>query len=145
MTTNTVKIMQCIPAVSGLLKIDCIGVGVGIFLHSRYKKVGVGVHVLAPHSATPAPDNPAKYANTAIPHAIELIEKEGAAPPYLVAIAGGASMEGTPIGAGIGVKVIEAVKEALSKAKLNVSIDETGGSKIRSMLLNVETGDMQII
>jgi chemotaxis protein CheD len=144
MTVNSVKIMQCLPAASGELKIDCIGIGVGIILHSSSKKVGVGVHVLAPRSASPTPDNPAKYANSAIPHAIELIEKEGATPPYSVAIAGGAAMAGSPTGASIGEKVVDAVKEAISNAKLNISIDETGGNNIRSMLLNVETGDILI-
>ncbi len=137
--------MQCFPAVSGQLKLDCIGIGVGIILYSRSKKVAVGVHVLAPRSATPTPDNPAKYANTAIPHAIETIQKEGAQPPYTVAIAGGAAMAGSVAGAGLGVKVVDAVKEALSNAKLNISIEKTGGANIKSMMLDLETGNIQII
>lgn len=144
MTVTRVNIMQCLPAFSGQLKVDCIGIGVGIILYSRIKKVAVGVHVLAPRSTTPTPDNPAKYANTAIPHAIEAIKKEGAQPPYTIVIAGGAAMAGSAMGAGIGAKVVEAVKEALSNAKMTVSIDKTGGTNIKSMMLDLETGSIQI-
>ncbi|MFC1533541.1 hypothetical protein ACFL7M_09285 [Thermodesulfobacteriota bacterium] len=106
--------------------------------------MAVGLHVLAPHSANPAPENPAKFANSAIPYAIDLLEKEGVSPPLSVAIAGGAAMEGSSAGISMGVKVVEAVKDALVKSKLNISLDETGGSKIRSMSLDIDAGEINI-
>ena len=136
--------MQCVSAEAGQLKIDCVGIGVGVVFHNRSRKVGVGVHVLAPRSSGPNPDNPAKYADSAIPYALEMLGKLGAARHYTVAIAGGAAMSGYVTGAGIGAKIVEAVKEALSKEKLTVGIDKTGGSNIRSMILDVETGNIQI-
>lgn len=144
MAQTSVRIMQCVSAKSGILKIDCIGVGVGIILHSQAKKIGAGIHVLAPHSASPDPPNPAKFADTAIPYAIDLIEKEGAAPPFKVAIAGGAAMTGTSTSSGIGTKVVDAVKDAMKKAGLSISVDQTGGSNIRSMILNIDTGEIQV-
>ncbi len=144
MEQTSVKIMQCLLANKGQLKIDCVGVGVGIILHSPLKKLAAGLHVLVPHSPTPAPANPIKFANSAIPHAIALLEKEGVSPPLSVAIAGGATMEGAPSIISMGSKVVEAVKDALSEAKLDVKIEETGGSKIRSMVLDVATGKIDI-
>ena len=145
MEQTSVKIMQCAIANSGQMKIDCIGVGVGIILHSRLKKKAAGLHVLVPHSSTPSAPNPVKFANLAIPHVLGLLEKEGVSPPFTVSIAGGAAMEGSPSGKGMGVKVVEAVKNALSEAKLSITVDDTGGSKIRSMLLDIETGKIEII
>ena len=81
MAITSVKIMQCVLAKEGQLKIDCVGVGVGIMLHRPRKKVAAGLHVLAPHSATQTPDNPAKFADSAIPHAVDMMEKEGLVGP----------------------------------------------------------------
>jgi chemotaxis receptor (MCP) glutamine deamidase CheD len=44
----------------------------------------------------------------------------------------------------MGVKVVEAVKEALSKAKLSIAREETGGSKIRSIVLDIDKGQINI-
>jgi len=144
MAETSVKIMQCLVADKGILKIDRIGVGVGILLYNQAKKLGIGIHTLAPQADTINPPNPAKFADTAITYAIKLFEKEGAGPPYTVALAGGATMAGSPASTNIGVKIAEAAKSALAKAKLNVRTDQTGGSNIRSMILNVDTGEIQI-
>ena len=65
-------------------------------------------------------------------------------PPFIVAITGGATMAGTPSNNSIGMKVAASAKAALAKEKLNIKIDQTGGANIRSMVLNIETGQMQI-
>lgn len=144
MAQTSVNIMQCTVAKDGQIKIDCIGVGVGIIIHSTSTKVAAGIHVLAAHSSTPAPPNPAKFANSAIPHALNLLKEEGANPPFSVVIAGGAGMAGASAGIGMGSKVIEAVKEALTAANLKISQDDTGGTNIRSIHLNLATGKTEI-
>ena len=144
MMETSVKIMQCSFADSGTIKIDRVGVGVGILLYSQSKKVGIGIHTLAPHADTPNPPNPAKFADTAIPYAIGLFEKEGAGPPFTVAIAGEATMAGAPTANSVGMKLAEAAKTALANAKLIVKTDRTGGSNIRSMILNIDTGEIQV-
>jgi chemotaxis protein CheD len=138
----SVRIMQCKTAKKGQLTVDCIGVGVGVVLYDKTKKIGVGLHVLAPRSAVPAPPNPAKYADTGVPHALELLISEGGLTNPLVAIAGGAAMEGSLAGSSMGVKVVEAVKDALSKSKLNIFKEETGGSRIRSIILDIDKGQI---
>lgn len=138
----SVKIMQCKAAKKGLLTIDCIGVGVGVMLFDRTKKIGVGLHVLAPRSAVPSPPNPAKYADSGVLHAIDMLAKEGGLDNPTVAIAGGAAMEGSLSGASMGVKVVESVKETLSKAKLKITKEDIGGSRIRSISLDIDTGQI---
>jgi len=142
MEQTSVKIMQCMAAKKGQLTVDCIGVGVGVILYDRIKKVGVGLHVLAPHSAIPSPPNPAKYADSGVLHAIEMLAKEGGLSSPIVAIAGGAAMEGSLSGSSMGIKVVEAVREALSQAKLKITKEDTGGSRIRSILLDIDTGQI---
>jgi len=144
MEQTSVKIMQCKTAKKGQMTVDCIGVGVGVIFFDRAKKVGVGLHVLAPRSASPSPPNPPKFADSGVLYAIDMLIKEGALANPVIAIAGGAAMEGAPAGFSMGIKVVEAVKEALSKAKFNIFKEETGGSKIRSILLDIETGQISI-
>ena len=144
MEQTSVKIMQCKTAKKGQLTIDCIGVGVGVVFFDRAKKIGVGVHVLAPRCAGPSPPNPAKFADSGVLHAIDMLKKEGSISSPVIAIAGGAAMEGSSTGVSMGMKVVESVKETLSKARLNISREETGGSKIRSISLDIETGQINI-
>ncbi|MBN1626646.1 MAG: chemotaxis protein CheD [Deltaproteobacteria bacterium] len=142
MEQTSVKIMQCKFAKRGQLTVDCIGVGVGVVLYDRVKKVGVGLHVLAPRSAVSTPPNPAKYADSGVLYAVEMLAKEGGLANPVVAIAGGAAMEGSLSGASMGIKVVEAVKEMLSKEKLSIAKEDTGGSRIRSILLDIDTGQI---
>ncbi len=136
--------MQCLVADSGIIKIDRVGVGVGVLLYSQVKRIGIGIHTLAPQADSPSPPNPAKFADTAIPHAVGLFKKEGAGPPFTVAIAGGATMAGAPTNNSVGMKLAAATKAALEKANIKIKTDQTGGSNIRSMLLNIDTGEIQI-
>lgn len=128
----------------GLLKIDRIGAGVGIIFYSAAHKTGAGLHVLAPSSVSAQLKNPVMYANTAIPYALEQLAKKGVPPPYSIAIAGGAVMLGNDDGTGMGHKVVEAVKEALTKAHLLIKLDQTGGTKVRSMVLDIDAGKISI-
>jgi chemotaxis protein CheD len=142
MEQTSVRIMQCKTAKKGQLTVDCIGVGVGLVLYDKTKKIGVGLHVLAPRSAVTEPPNPAKYADTGVPHALELLMNEGGPANPLVAVAGGSAMEGALAGSSMGIKVVEAVKEALAKSKLNIYKEETGGSRIRSIILDIDKGQI---
>jgi chemotaxis protein CheD len=144
MEQTSVKIMQCKLVKKGQLVVDCIGVGVGVIFYDRVKKIGVGLHVLAPRCAMPSPPIPAKFADSGIPHAMEILMQENPSAAPVIAIAGGSSMEGSPAGLSMGGKVVAAIKEALDKANLKISIEETGGTKIRSLTLDVENGQINI-
>lgn len=142
MTETSVKLMQCVVASEGVLKIERIGVGVGVIMYSSVYKKCVGVHVLAPRSSEERPDNPAKYANTAIPYAIEQMSNNGARPPFTVAIAGGGSMFDGP--SSMGPKNVEAVKAALTKANLAAKVDQTGGKDVRNMTFDIQLGKISV-
>jgi chemotaxis receptor (MCP) glutamine deamidase CheD len=139
-----IKILECHVLDKGIMRIDRIGAGVGVILFNSSLKKAVGLHILAPYSASEQPKNPVMYANTAIPHALTELKKKGGVPPYSVAIAGGGTLLGTGDGTGTGQKVIEAVKAALEKAGLTIKLDQTGGSLLRSMVLDIDGGKISI-
>ncbi|HUU41754.1 MAG TPA: chemotaxis protein CheD [Desulfatiglandales bacterium] len=144
MTVTSVKFIHCEIATAGLLRIDHIGAGVGVIIYSASRKIGVGLHILAPKAEILKPTNPIMYANTAIPHAIELLKKSGAMPPYSVAIAGGAKMLGKAGALAIGQKVVDAVKVTLNEAGIPAKLEKTGGTAIRSMILDIDDGKIKI-
>jgi chemotaxis receptor (MCP) glutamine deamidase CheD len=144
MAETSVKLLHCELAAGGLLKIDQIGSGVGIIIYSPAQKTGVGLHILAPRSGTIAAKNPLMYADTAIPYAMEQLSKKGIKAPFSVAIAGGAALLKCQTAMGSSQRMIEAVKEALAKVALTAKLEETGGTKVRSITLDVDAGKIKI-
>jgi chemotaxis receptor (MCP) glutamine deamidase CheD len=144
MAETSVKLLQCELATSGLLKIDQIGSGVGVIIYSSSQKTGAGLHILAPRSGSVAARNPLMYADTAIPFAMEQLAKKGVKPPFSVAIAGGAALLKCQTAMGSSQRMIEAVKAALANAALSVKLEETGGTKVRSITLDIDAGKIKI-
>jgi len=144
MSMTAVKIMECAVADQGEMKIERIGVGVGVILYSPTQKIAVGIHVLAANSVSPTPDNPAKFANTAIPFALEQLGKKGVTPPLTVAFAGGAEMMNMPPEIRMGPKIVASMSDALKQANLAVKMEKTGGADIRSISLDIGTGKIDI-
>lgn len=146
MSEINVNILQCAVISKGSLRIGRIGSGVGVILYNESAKKGAGLHVLAPNSGTLNAKNPVMYANTAIPHALAELEKQGAKGDVHIALAGGASLLGTTASSGdVGTEVVMAIKEALKNTNHKIEKEETGGNKIRAMILNADTGEMHII
>lgn len=144
MAETSVKLLECVIATAGLLKIDQIGSGVGVLLYSPSKKVGAGLHILAPGSGRISSQRPIMYADTAIPYALEELARKGVTPPFSIAIAGGAALLKSQSASGSSQHLIEAVKQAFAKANLAVKIEETGGSRLRSMLLDIDAGKIRV-
>lgn len=144
MSDISIKALQCVLATSGLLRIDHIGYGVGVIFFDPARKVGVGLHILAARAANIKNQNPIMYANTAIPHAVKLMESKSSKPPFSVAIAGGATMLGMQDSANMSGKIIAAVKEALASAHLDIKLDKTGGNTIRSIVLDIDNGKIKV-
>jgi chemotaxis receptor (MCP) glutamine deamidase CheD len=61
-----------------------------------------------------------------------------------VAIAGGASLLSSHELNDVGVGLISQVKEILADKKLDVKIENIGGTKLRTMILNVDEGKIKI-
>jgi len=144
MGETIVKVTQFAVASSGLLKVIQIGAGVGVIIYSSEKKIGAGIHILAPDSGPKPPNNPCMYANSAIPFILEEIRKKGVRSGFSIAIAGGSSLMGNSGVTNIGPKIVGAVKSELAKNGLNIKLDKTGGTAIRTMILDIDAGKIAI-
>jgi len=144
MKTIIVKPMKCEFADGGLLWIDKIATGVGVILFNAQHKFAAGFHVLRGLSKGQKADNPAYFADTAVEYAISGFMSKGIPMNVSIAIAGGASLlEGAENG-DLGTALVKAVKESLAAKNLTVKLENIGGSKLRTMILNVDEGKIKI-
>lgn len=117
-------------------------VGVGLF-HPRFH-IGALAHVVLPDSSG-RPAQPGKFADTAIPHMLQLLERQGVNASGLIAkIAGGACMFGSPGPLQIGDANVKAVLSALENARVRVSAQDVGGTAGRRVSLDCGTGHMKV-
>lgn len=143
MKTIIVKPMKCEFTDEGILWIDKIATGVGVILFNAQHKFAAGFHILRGFSKGQKGETPATFADTAIEYAIREFSKKGIPLNISIAIAGGASLlEGAD--KGVGSALVKSVKEALATKNLAVKLENVGGSKLRTMILNVDEGKIKI-
>ena len=123
---------------------SCIGV---VVVDARAHIAGMA-HVMLPQSAPTSKGPPGKFADTAIPALLDSVLALGADRARLVAtISGGAQMFGAGSGAGlfnIGGRNDEAVRTALSDARIRLRAHDVGGSCGRTMQVGVSSGTVTV-
>ncbi len=135
----------------GVLVTFGLGSCVGIALYDQKAKIGGLAHILLNDSTkfvrpSVTNVNPAKFADTAIPHLLEMMVKMGAQKSSIVAkIAGGASLFNFKSESGnVGDKNIEAVRIKLKELGVSIVFEDVGGKHGRTMRLFVDTGEVTI-
>ncbi len=121
------------------------GLGSCIGLAIVERKAGVAglAHIVLPESHPGG--EPAKFADTAVPALVEALRHTGAAVRRMEAvIAGGARMFDMSGGLDIGARNEQAVREALSRAKVPLRAGETGGSRGRTIRVCVGEGTVTV-
>ncbi|HLO02949.1 MAG TPA: chemotaxis protein CheD [Symbiobacteriaceae bacterium] len=130
----------------------CYGLGscIGLALWDLRSRVGAMAHIVLPDSALSRGPvvQPAKWADTALPAALELMAGMGASRTTTVArIAGGARMLNV-VGAGsrldIGARNIEAVREVLRRHDMRLTAEDVAGTWGRTLTLHVGTGRLVV-
>jgi chemotaxis protein CheD len=122
-----------------------LGSCVGIALYDSVTKVGGLAHIMLPDSTQArSTENPAKFADTALPLMLVEMLKLGAVKPRVTAkIAGGAQMftfaNATDI-MRVGERNAEAVRAILKKMDIRIIADDTGGNYGRTVELKLDTG-----
>lgn len=142
MKTTAVKPMKCEFAREGLLWIDKIATGVGIIVFNPKEKLAAGVHVLRGLSQMKNPPNPAYFADTAIDYVLDEFRKRQAHEGLSVAIAGGSAMLSSLDN--VGSILVSAIKEVLASRHLVIKLESVGGTKLRTMILNIDDGKIKI-
>jgi chemotaxis protein CheD len=121
-----------------------LGSCVGVALYHPSARAGALAHVVLPEAAGRA-EHPGKFADTAVPHLLKLLAREGVPAAGLIAkIAGGANMFGHTGPLRIGDNNIQAVLNALRAAGLHVSGQDVGGGVGRRVTLDCASGEFVV-
>ena len=122
-----------------------LGSCVGIALYDAVNKIGGLAHIMLPDSTQArSTENPAKFADTALPLMLDEMIKMGATKARITAkIAGGAQMftfaNATDV-MRVGERNAEAVRMLLKKMDIRLLADDTGGNYGRTVELKIDTG-----
>ena len=122
-----------------------LGSCVAVCLYSRRQLAGAIAHIVMPNSqGTNAP--PGKSVDTAIPHLLDLLARDGILHREIEArIAGGASMfMMSPGGLQIGQTNIAASIELLERHRIPIVGQETGGRKGRRIVFDCSDGRVAV-
>ncbi|MCD6574375.1 chemotaxis protein CheD [Candidatus Aerophobetes bacterium] len=130
-----------------------LGSCVGVALYDVYHKIGGLAHITLPSYRDMGTRNKnsrdAKFADSAIPLMIEMMEEAGAKLNFTVAkIAGGADMFGLPSNIpfklDVGRQNVDKVKYCLKKYGIILAAEEVLGNIPRSMELDLDTGKVTL-
>ncbi len=127
-------------------EIVAIGLGscIGLTLIDRVAGVAGLAHIVLPESHTGA-GPAAKFADTAVPEMIDQMKRAGAQQGRLEAyMVGGARMFALGSGMDIGARNDAAVRSALERRQIKVRASETGGSRGRTVRVQVGAGTIHV-
>lgn len=128
-----------------------LGSCVAVCVYDFFLKVGGMAHIMLPDSSLSGANaltNRGKFADTAIPDLIEAMQREGAMKERMVVkIAGGAQMfsfNGLNNQIQIGARNVAAVEKIIAEMGLKITNRSVGGNVGRSVLMDLETGNVTI-
>ncbi len=132
-----------------ILKTCGLGSCVGICILDPATKVGGMAHIMLPSSSLARSlENPAKYADTAVPMMVKKMQDLGAVRSRMVAkIAGGAQMfvfAGSSEVMRIGERNAQAAKGALAELGIRLLAEDIGGNYGRTIEFACESGKLWI-
>jgi chemotaxis protein CheD len=113
-----------------------LGSCIGLCIYDPVNQIGGLAHIVLPESGGQQ-SIPGKFADTAVPFLLKLMEEAGGSRPhYRAAIAGGAQLfsfntSGTRLN--VGPRNIQAMEQALSACNLRLVAKEVGGSAGRTV------------
>ena len=131
-----------------VLQILGLGSCVAIAFYSPERQIGALAHVMLPSSVKALKSTPkGKYADTAVTELLRRFRKQNILrQKTVIKIVGGSSMFSHRKNQmfDIAARNIEAVKDALKDHNLKISAKVIGGTKGRSILFYLETGEIQV-
>jgi chemotaxis protein CheD len=130
------------------LVIYALGSSVGVVIYDPSVKVGGLLHLALPDSSLD-PDkaraNPFTFADSGIPLLFRRAHILGARKERIIThVAGGAQMSAGAAVWNVGKHNVDAVRRILRRAGVRIKKEMVGGSKARTVRLNVGTGEMRV-
>lgn len=151
MTTTQVLVrLADVQVLEGHAVLSCVGLGscVGVAMVDPVAKVHGMAHVMLPEAMTENPERPGKYANTAIDHMVETMERLGAQRSRLVAAVGGGAQvcfgPTVPAMLALGARNVNAVQESLKLHKVKCAGEDVGGNVGRTLTFDSATGRVTV-
>lgn len=121
-----------------------LGSCVAVTLYSPRRRLGMLSHVVLPKSKGNA-SNPAKFADTAVPHMLSTLKSQGVELRELTAkLVGGACMFGNGACVQIGESNVQAVDQALESAGIRIAGRDAGGTSGRRICFDLATGGITV-
>lgn len=122
-----------------------LGSCVGVALYDADAQIAGLAHIMLPSSAGMREENPAKYADTGVPHLLNMMVEDGARVARIRAkLAGGAQMFSGARGGvdlvRVGPRNVEAVQAALEKLGIPIVAADVGGNYGRTVEIDSVTG-----
>lgn len=117
-----------------------LGSCIGLTLYSQRLRIGAMAHIVLPQAGT-REGAPGKFADTALPHMLKLLQEHQVYPSGLTAkVAGGASMFAATGKMQIGDANLEAVRSLLQEKNIPIAGEHVGGTKGRRVTFDGQTG-----
>ena len=125
-----------------------LGSCIGITFYDPAIKLGGLLHIMLPNRSDPNDPKIYKYADSGIREMVRKLSAFGMVKSRtVVKIAGGAKMfdiKGNTDFGNIGQRNAAMVKKILMEERMRITSEDTGGAYARTMLLNVDNGDVVI-
>ncbi len=122
-----------------ILRSSAVGSCIVIVAYDKEKKIGAMAHIMLPGKSPENEKQKTKYASDAIDELINLLNLNGATEKIEVCLAGGANVLKRR-NENIGQNIIDSVQENLNNRNIEILEKSLGGTKRRSISLDVETG-----
>lgn len=129
---------------SGVLR-TFVGSCVGLAVFDRRRRIAALAHIMLPDSGL-AGTPPGKYADTAIPEMLRLLDGLAAGGPLRLAakLVGGAKMFAFQTGLTVGEQNVAAVERILAGLGIPVLGRDCGGDRGRRLTLDVATAELRV-
>ena len=133
---------------NGTIITYALGSCIGITVYDPAIKLGGLLHIMLPNRSDPNDPKIYKYADSGIREMVRKLSAFGMVKSRtVVKIAGGAKMfdiKGNTDFGNIGQRNAAMVKKILMEERMRITSEDTGGAYARTMLLNVDNGDVVI-
>lgn len=131
------------------IKTFALGSCVALILLDPKSRVCGMAHIALPLSEVDLDKSkklPCYFADTGIPHLIDLMKKEGATigPSLIIKLAGGANVIGTEDHFKIGIRNVTEIKKILWKLNLPVRAEDVGGNMSRTVSIDLSVGKVNL-
>lgn len=125
-----------------------LGSCIGITFYDPITHLGALLHIMLPSRQSTQDANVFKYADSGIRETLRKLTVFGMMRGRMVVkIAGGARMfeiSGNSAFGNIGARNAESVKKVLAAEGIRIAAEDTGGNYARTMLLDLQTGDVVV-